>query len=109
MRQAGRTTAARSEQEFGVEHQRASAAPCRTSRQSPHTRRSSTRLRRGGSQGWLIEVAESLAEFPNRGRGAGLGRRKMTTVGPIPALSRGEDGVIILHIRHGARDEGLLP
>lgn len=28
----------------------------------------------------LIKVADSLAEFPERGRNAGLGRREMTTV-----------------------------
>lgn len=30
--------------------------------------------------GRSIEVADSLVEFPNRGRNAGDGRRKMTTV-----------------------------
>ena len=55
----------------------------------------------------LIELADSLAEFPDRGRDAGDGRREMTTVWPYILRSRMEDDtVIILRIRHGAREEG---
>lgn len=54
----------------------------------------------------LIEVADSLAEFPERGRDAGLGRREMTTVWPYVLRYRVEENrVVILRIRHGARDE----
>ena len=54
----------------------------------------------------LIEVADSLAEFPQRGRDAGLGRREMTTVWPYILRYRVEaDRVVILRIRHGAQDE----
>jgi toxin ParE1/3/4 len=55
----------------------------------------------------LIELADSLTEFPKRGRDAGDGRREMTTVWPYVLRYRVEDErVIILRIRHGARDEG---
>jgi plasmid stabilization system protein ParE len=54
----------------------------------------------------LIEAADSLAEFAERGRDAGLGRREMTTVWPYVLRYRVEmDQVVILRIRHGARDE----
>ena len=54
----------------------------------------------------LIEVADSLAEFSERGRDAGLGRREMTTVWPYVLRYRVEqDRVVILRIRHGARGE----
>jgi plasmid stabilization system protein ParE len=54
----------------------------------------------------LIEVADSLAEFPERGRDAGNGRREMTTVWPYILRYRIEDDrIVILRIRHGARDE----
>lgn len=54
----------------------------------------------------LIAVADSLAEYPDRGRDAGEGRREMTTVWPYVLRYRVEgDAVIILRIRHGARDE----
>ena len=54
----------------------------------------------------LIEVADSLAEFAERGRDAGRGRREMTTVWPYILRYRVEgDRVIVLRIRHGARDE----
>ena len=54
----------------------------------------------------LIEVADSLAEFPERGRDAGQGRREMTTVWPYVLRYRVEqDRIVILRIRHGARDE----
>lgn len=54
----------------------------------------------------LIELADSLAEFPNRGRDAGDGRREMTTVWPYILRYRVDsNSVVILRIRHGARDE----
>ena len=54
----------------------------------------------------LIEVADSLAEYSNRGRDAGDGKREMTTVWPYILRYRVEgERVIILRIRHGARDE----
>ena len=46
------------------------------------------------------------AEFAERGRDAGQGRREMTTVWPYILRYRIEaDRVVILRIRHGARDE----
>lgn len=54
----------------------------------------------------LIEVADSLTEYSERGRDAGDGRREMTTVWPYILRYRVEDdAVIILRIRHGAREE----
>lgn len=54
----------------------------------------------------LIELADSLAEFPDRGRDAGDGKREMTTVRPYILRYRVEsERVIILRIRHGARGE----
>lgn len=54
----------------------------------------------------LVAVADSLTEFPHRGRDAGEGRREMTTVWPYILRYRVEgERVIILRIRHGARDE----
>jgi plasmid stabilization system protein ParE len=54
----------------------------------------------------LIEVADSLAELSERGRDAGKGRRELTTVWPYVLRYRIEaDRVVILRIRHGARDE----
>ena len=54
----------------------------------------------------LIEVADSLANFPERGRDAGEGRREMTTVRPYVLRYRIEgDRVVILRIRHAARSE----
>lgn len=54
----------------------------------------------------LIELADSLMEFPERGRDAGDGRREMTTVWPYILRYRVEaERVIILRIRHGAREE----
>jgi len=56
----------------------------------------------------LIELADSLADFSDRGRHAGAGRREMTIVWPYVLLYRVErDRVVILRIRHGAqREEG---
>ncbi|MDP3675007.1 MAG: type II toxin-antitoxin system RelE/ParE family toxin [Novosphingobium sp.] len=52
----------------------------------------------------LIALADSLAEFPDRGRDAGDGRREMTTVRPYVLRYRVEpERVIILRIRHAAR------
>jgi addiction module RelE/StbE family toxin len=54
----------------------------------------------------LIELADSLADFPDRGRDAGEGRREMTIVWPYVLRYRAEeDRVIILRIRHGAQQE----
>ncbi|HKR24337.1 MAG TPA: type II toxin-antitoxin system RelE/ParE family toxin, partial [Allosphingosinicella sp.] len=54
----------------------------------------------------LIELADSLAEFPDRGRDVGDGKREMTTVWPYILRYRVEaDRVIVLRIRHGARDQ----
>lgn len=54
----------------------------------------------------LMAVADSLAEFPNRGRDAGDGRREMKTVWPYVLRYRiSGDDVIVLRIRHGAQGE----
>jgi addiction module RelE/StbE family toxin len=54
----------------------------------------------------LIEAADSLAEFPERGRDAGEGRREIVTVWPYILRYRVEpERVVILRVRHGARDE----
>ncbi len=54
----------------------------------------------------LIELADSLAEYADRGRDAGNGKREMTTVWPYVLRYRVEgERVIILRIRHGARRE----
>jgi plasmid stabilization system protein ParE len=56
----------------------------------------------------LIELADSLADFPDRGRDAGDGRREMTTVWSYILRYRVEsDRVIILRVRHGARWDGV--
>src|SRR3954463_6772612 len=53
----------------------------------------------------LIEVADSLADFSDRGRDAGGGLREMVSVWPYILRYRAEaDAVVILRIRHGARD-----
>ena len=53
----------------------------------------------------LIQLADSLMEFPFRGRDAGDGRRELVTVWPYILRYRIEvERVIILRIRHGARD-----
>ncbi|MBV9841573.1 MAG: type II toxin-antitoxin system RelE/ParE family toxin [Sphingomonadaceae bacterium] len=55
--------------------------------------------------GRLIELADSLAAFPNRGRDAGDGRREMTVVWPYVMRYRVDrETVLILRIRHGARE-----
>ena len=54
----------------------------------------------------LVAQADSLAEFPDRGRDAGEGRRELTVVRPYVLRYRAEaDRVIILRIRHAARDD----
>jgi toxin ParE1/3/4 len=54
----------------------------------------------------LVELADSLAEFPDRGRDAGDDRREMTVVWPYVLRYRVEQElVVILRIRHGARDD----
>jgi len=54
----------------------------------------------------LIAVADSLAIFPDRGRDVGDGRRERTTVWPYILRYRVvDDCVVILRVRHGARDE----
>jgi toxin ParE1/3/4 len=52
----------------------------------------------------LVALADSLAEFPNRGRMAEEDSRELTTVWPyiLRYLIEGET-VLILRIRHGAR------
>ena len=53
----------------------------------------------------LIAVADSLAEFSDRGRDAGEGRREMAVVWPYVLRYRVDgDTVVILRIRHGARE-----
>jgi len=58
----------------------------------------------------LIALADSLSEFPDRGRNAGGGKREMTIVPPYVIRYMVEpDRVMILRVRHGARepdDEG---
>jgi plasmid stabilization system protein ParE len=54
----------------------------------------------------LIKVADSLAEFPHRGRDVGDGKREITSVWPYIVRYRVQgDTVFILRIRHGARQE----
>jgi addiction module RelE/StbE family toxin len=54
----------------------------------------------------LIELADSLANFSDRGREVGEGRREMTVVWPYILRYRVEgERVIILRIRHGARQD----
>src|SRR4051794_10884685 len=54
----------------------------------------------------LIELADSLGEFPQRGRDAGQGRRELTVVRPyIPRYRVEGETVFILRIRHGARED----
>ena len=53
----------------------------------------------------LVALADSLAEFPERGRDAGEGRREMTVVRPYVLRYRVEgETVFILRVRHGARE-----
>jgi len=53
----------------------------------------------------LVELASSLGEFSNRGRRAHDGTREMTIVPPyVLTYVATEDSVLILRIRHGARE-----
>jgi plasmid stabilization system protein ParE len=54
----------------------------------------------------LVALANSLETYPNRGRDAGEGRQDISVVWPYIMRYRvvGET-VLILRIRHGARDE----
>ncbi|MBO9714968.1 type II toxin-antitoxin system RelE/ParE family toxin [Sphingomonas sp.] len=52
----------------------------------------------------LIALADSLAEFPDRGTPIEGGRRQLSTVWPYLLIYRREEGLVrILGIRHGAR------
>jgi plasmid stabilization system protein ParE len=52
----------------------------------------------------LLDLGESLAEFSERGRDIGGGRREMTIVLPYVLRYRVDgDHVTILRLRHGAR------
>lgn len=54
----------------------------------------------------LIALANSLVDFPERGRDAGKGRRELTVVPPYVLRYRVEaERVVILRIRHGARED----
>jgi plasmid stabilization system protein ParE len=58
----------------------------------------------------LIALADSLAEFSERGRDAGGGKREMTIVWPYILRYRVEgDAVFILRIRHGAQEPDSPP
>lgn len=53
----------------------------------------------------LVALADSLTDFSERGRDVGDGRREMTTVWPYILRYRvRDDAVVILRIRHGARE-----
>ena len=53
----------------------------------------------------LYRLGESLAEFPSRGPDAGEGKREMTIVPPyVLRYMVAGDRVLILRIRHGARE-----
>ena len=52
----------------------------------------------------LVAAAESLADFPERGRRVGDNTRELTVIRPYVIRYRIEDDrVLILRIRHGAR------
>lgn len=53
----------------------------------------------------LVALAGSLGQFSERGRLADDGTREMTIVPPyVLRYAVTEDSVLILHIRHGARN-----
>jgi plasmid stabilization system protein ParE len=57
----------------------------------------------------LVKIADSLAEFSDRGRDAGGGMREMTTVWPYILRYRvAGDTVFILRVRHGSQDEYVV-
>jgi plasmid stabilization system protein ParE len=52
----------------------------------------------------LVALADSLAEFPDRGRDAGDGRREISLIRPYILRCRVErERVLVLRIRHGAQ------
>lgn len=52
----------------------------------------------------LIEAANSLDSFPERGRSIGRGRRELTVVWPYVIRYRiADEHVVILRVRHGAQ------
>ncbi|MFM9978124.1 MAG: type II toxin-antitoxin system RelE/ParE family toxin [Sphingomonadaceae bacterium] len=52
----------------------------------------------------LIDLAESLCEFPDRGKPSHNGTREMSNIWPYLIRYRvNERHVEILHVRHGAR------
>jgi plasmid stabilization system protein ParE len=54
--------------------------------------------------GKLVNAVNALAEYPDRGRPVGDGRRDFTAIWPYIVRYRVEAGaVVILRIRHGAR------
>lgn len=53
----------------------------------------------------LVAAARSLATSPDRGRPISRGRRELTIVSPyLIRYLREDDRVVILEIRHGARE-----
>lgn len=53
----------------------------------------------------LVALADSLSQFPERGRPVGDGKRELVTVSPYILRYRvSGDQVLILGVRHGARD-----
>ncbi len=55
--------------------------------------------------GRLLEAAESLSEFSDRGRPIDGNRRELTVIRPYIIRYRvARDAVFILRVRHGARD-----
>jgi toxin ParE1/3/4 len=54
----------------------------------------------------LVALADSLEIYPNRGREVGQGRQDISVVWPYIMRYRVEgDTVLILRIRHGARED----
>lgn len=52
----------------------------------------------------LVDLGESLAQYPHRGRSAGNGTRELVTVPPyILRYTVQDDCVIVAGVRHGAR------
>ena len=55
----------------------------------------------------LIDADDSLAQFPDRGRPVGSGRRELATIAPYVIRYRAApDRVLILDKRHGAQRPG---
>jgi toxin ParE1/3/4 len=55
----------------------------------------------------LVEAAESLMDFPERGRLSRPGRRELATIWPYIIRYRvARDHVLILRVRHGRRRPG---